>query len=83
MLAEYIKNKGRLEGRQEGRKEGKLEGRKEGHQKSILSVIHNAWKQGLSVEMIAQITNLEPALIEKILKNEQVDIPPQTLNQEN
>ncbi len=87
MLAEYIKNKGRLEGwqegRLEGRKEGKLEGRKEERQKSILSEIHNAWKQGLSVEMIVQITNLEPALIEKVLKNEQVDIPPQTLNQKN
>ena len=77
MLAEYIKNKGRQEGREEGREEGRREGIE-----SVISMIRKARKQGLSVEMIAGFTNLDPILIRKVLNNETVDIPLHLLTQE-
>ena len=53
------------------RQEGKREGRKE----SILSLIRNAKKQGISEEKIAKIVNLDIGLIDKILNHEDVEVP--------
>ena len=63
MLAQYIRQKGRQEGRQEGRKQ------------EILSLIHNAHKQGLGDDIIAGITQMNPGLVRSILNNEQIDMP--------
>ncbi|WP_080805100.1 hypothetical protein, partial [Desulfamplus magnetovallimortis] len=46
MLAEYIKDMGRKEGRQEGRQEG---------EQKVVTMIRNAEKKGLSIEMISEI----------------------------
>lgn len=41
----------------------------------MVFLVRNAGKKGLSEEVIAQIVNLDVALIKKILNNESVDIP--------
>ncbi len=41
----------------------------------VISIIRNAEKQGLSVEVIAQIAQIDVASVKKILNNEQIDIP--------
>jgi len=63
MLAQYIKDKGRQEGRQEGT------------QKTVIAMVRNAGRKGLSEEMIAQIVDLDVNLVRQILNNEPVDIP--------
>ncbi len=59
MLAQYIKEKGRQEGRQ----------------KTVIALVRNADKKGLSEEMIAQIIDLDVNLVRQILNNEPVEIP--------
>jgi predicted transposase YdaD len=51
------------------------EGRQEGSYKMMISLVRNAGEKGLSEEVIAQIVNLDVALVRKILNNEPVDIP--------
>ena len=41
----------------------------------MVTMVRNAGRKGLSEEMIAQIVNLDVALVRKILNNEPVDIP--------
>jgi hypothetical protein len=59
MLAQYIKEKGR----------------QEGSYNTMVYMVRNAEKKGLSEEMIAQIANIDIDLVRKILRNEPVDIP--------
>jgi predicted transposase/invertase (TIGR01784 family) len=71
MLAQYIRERGR----QEGRKEGMQKGRQEGRQETVIALVRNAGKKGLSDEMIAQIIDLDVNLVRQILNNEPVEIP--------
>jgi predicted transposase/invertase (TIGR01784 family) len=57
------------------RQEGMQEGHQEGSYKTMVSLVRNAKKNGLSEEMIARIANLDITLIRKILNNEPVEIP--------
>ncbi|MDA3788463.1 MAG: hypothetical protein PF503_08220 [Desulfobacula sp.] len=57
------------------RQEGLQKGRQEGSYKMMISLVRNAGEKGLSEEVIAQIVNLDVALVRKILNNEPVDIP--------
>ena len=57
------------------RQEGHQEGRQEGSYKTMVSLVRNAKKNGLSEEMIARIANLDITLVRKILNNEPVEIP--------
>jgi hypothetical protein len=67
MLAQYIRDKGRQEGMQKGRQEGM--------QTTVIALVRNAGKKGLSEEMIAQIIDLDVDLVKQILNNEPVEIP--------
>nr|WP_320193465.1 hypothetical protein [uncultured Desulfobacter sp.] len=67
MLAEYLQDMGRKQGRKEGHKEGGY--------KTMVAMIRNAKKQGIPVEVIAQIAQVNVDSVEKILNNEQIDIP--------
>ena len=71
MLAQYIKEKGRQEGRQEGMQKGMQKGRQE----TVITLVRNAGKKGLSEDMIAQIVDLDIGLVRQILANEPVEIP--------
>jgi predicted transposase/invertase (TIGR01784 family) len=71
MLAQYIREKGRQEGRQEGMQKGMQKGRQE----TVIALVRNAGKKGLSEEMIAQIIDLDVDLVRQILNNEPVEIP--------
>ncbi|MDY6824375.1 MAG: Rpn family recombination-promoting nuclease/putative transposase [Thermodesulfobacteriota bacterium] len=73
--AEKLRQEGMLKGMQKGMQKGKQEGKQEGRQETMLAMVRNAGEKGLSEEMIAQITNLDIALVRKILNNEPVDIP--------
>ncbi len=61
------------------RKEGKKEGRKE----SIVFLVRNAKKQGLSEETIAGIVGLDTASVRKILNREDFDVPLHLLDRED
>jgi len=67
VLAQYIKEKGRKEGRQAGRQEGT--------QKTVMALVRNARKKGLSEEIIAQVVDIDVKLVRQVLKNEPVGIP--------
>jgi len=41
----------------------------------MISLVRNAGEKGLSEHVIAQIVNLDVALVRKILNNEPFDIP--------
>ena len=62
--------KGRREGRKEGLKEGRKEGLKEGLEagqtKATLNIARNMKEQGMTTELIAQITGLDTETIEKL-----------------
>jgi flagellar biosynthesis/type III secretory pathway protein FliH len=71
--------KGRQEGMQEGMQKGMQEGMQKGMQKgtqtTVIALVRNAGKKGLSEEMIAQIIDLDVELVRQILNNEPVEIP--------
>ncbi len=46
-----------------------------GSYNTMVYMVRNAEKKGLSEEMIAQIANIDIDLVRKILRNEPVDIP--------
>ncbi len=71
MLAQYIREKGRKEGMQKGMQKGRQEGRQE----TVIELVRNAGKKGLSEEMIAQIIDLDVDLVRQILNKEPVEIP--------
>ena len=52
------RKEGKKEGKKEGRKEGKKEGKKEGRKEERETIALNLLQQGLSIEMIAQVTSL-------------------------
>ena len=57
------------------RHEGIKEGRKEGRKESIVSLVRNAKKQGVSEEKIARIVDLDIDLVTRILNHEDIEIP--------
>ncbi|MDZ7831124.1 MAG: hypothetical protein U5L07_05195 [Desulfobacterales bacterium] len=57
------------------RQEGMQKGRQEGSHETVITLVRNAKKNGLSEEMIARIANLDITLVRKILNNEPVEIP--------
>ena len=67
MLAQYIREKGRQEGMEKGMEKGT--------QKTVIALVRNAHKKGLSEEIIAQIVDLDVNLVRQILNNEPVEIP--------
>ena len=69
-LAEKLRKEGEIK----GKIEGEAKGRKKGIQ-AIVAIIRNAEKQGLPVEIIAQIAQVDVGTVKKILNNEQIDIP--------
>ena len=75
MLAEFIKDIGRKEGEKIGEKRGEKRGEKKGSYKKMVAMIHNAHKQGLPLEVIAQIAQIDVASVKKILNNETIEIP--------
>jgi len=50
-------------------------GLQKGSQQTMVSLVHNARKKGLSEELIAQIANLDITMVKRILNNESVNIP--------
>ena len=75
MLAEYLKDMGRKEGEQRGELKGSY--------KKMVAMIRNADKQGLPIDMIAQIAQIDVDSVKKILNNEQIDVPWHLLNGDN
>ena len=63
MLAQYIKEKGRKEGMEKGM------------EKTVMALVRNAHKKGLSEEIIAQVVDIDVKLVRQILNNETVEIP--------
>nr|WP_232364013.1 hypothetical protein [Desulforapulum autotrophicum] len=63
MLAQYIRERGMQEGRKEERKQ------------SLISFIRKAKQEGVSVPTIAKIVDLDVSMVNKILNNEDIDIP--------
>jgi predicted transposase YdaD len=59
MLAQYIKEKGRQEGTRQ----------------TVMALVRNARKKGLSEEIIAQVVDIDVKLVRQILNNEPVEIP--------
>ena len=67
-IAELImdgKNEGTNEGRIEGRNQGKIEGRNQERKVLILKMSKN----GMSIEQIAEVTEIRKEEIEKLLEN--------------
>ena len=60
--------------RQEGIQKGRQEGMQKGRQETVIALVRNAGKKGVSEEMIAQIANLDITLVRQILNNEPVEI---------
>lgn len=59
------------------------EGRQEGSNKMIFSLVQNAKKQGFSAEMIARIVDLDITLVERMLNQEEIEVPLHLLDSEN
>ncbi|MDY0222759.1 MAG: Rpn family recombination-promoting nuclease/putative transposase [Desulfobacterium sp.] len=83
MLAQYIRDKGRIEGEREGEKRGEKRGEKKGEKrgekigekKSLVAFVRSAHKQGVPVSTISKIVHLEISMVNSILNNEDIDIP--------
>ena len=56
------------------RQEGKAEGRAEERKENLRSFVHRAGKQGIPIETIAKIVELDENLIEQILNNKNIEI---------
>jgi len=67
MLAQYIREKGRQEGMEEGMEKGM--------EKTVIALVRNACKKGLSEKIIAQVVDIDVKLVRQILNNEPVEIP--------
>ena len=65
----------RKEGIKEGIKKGEKKGEEKGRNESILFLVRNAGKQGLSEETIAGIVGLDAESVRKILNREDFDVP--------
>ncbi|WP_035240303.1 hypothetical protein [Desulfobacter vibrioformis] len=63
MLAQYIREKGRQEGMEKGM------------EKTVIALVRNARKKGLSEKIIAQVVDIDVKLVRQILNNEPVEIP--------
>eukprot|EP00767_Chilomastix_cuspidata_P000473 gnl/Chilomastix_cuspidata/11180.p1 GENE.gnl/Chilomastix_cuspidata/11180~~gnl/Chilomastix_cuspidata/11180.p1 ORF type:complete len:159 (-),score=11.44 gnl/Chilomastix_cuspidata/11180:309-743(-) len=66
----YVTNAERI-----GEKRGKKIGEKIGEKNRLLSIIANAKQEGMSPEQTARITGLDADLVNKIMNNEETDIP--------
>lgn len=56
-------------------------GEEKGIRKAVISLIHNAKKEGLSEDVIARITSLDMNMVKKILDNKKIKIPVHLLQQ--
>ena len=63
-----------------GMEKGQREGRKEGTYTAVYTMIRNAKQKNLSDDMIAELTGLDVASVNKIWNNEPIDFPPHFLN---
>ncbi|WP_216696892.1 Rpn family recombination-promoting nuclease/putative transposase [Anaerostipes faecalis] len=63
------RNEGRIEGRNEGRIEGRNQGKIEGRNQERKVLILKMSKNGMSIEQIAEVTELRKEEIEKLLEN--------------
>nr|WP_319491153.1 hypothetical protein [uncultured Desulfobacter sp.] len=61
--------------RQEGIAQGMAKGRVEERKESLISFVRRAGKQGIPIEIIAKIVELDENLIEQILNNKNIEIP--------
>jgi predicted transposase/invertase (TIGR01784 family) len=62
------RKEGREEGRKEGREEGRKEGREEGEKKGRKETAINMLEKGFNIDMIVELTGLEPDEIEALQK---------------
>ena len=60
------RGEGRLDGLAEGLAEGREVGRAEGREEERLDIARNMKAEGMSVPLIAKLTNLEQSVIEKL-----------------
>ncbi len=70
-------------GREEGMLLGMEKGMEKGSHATLLTLVRNAKEQGLTDEMIGRIAGLDAAMVQKILRNEPVDLPPHLLKPTN
>ncbi|MDR2121324.1 MAG: hypothetical protein LBP64_10710, partial [Tannerella sp.] len=62
--------KGRAEGMAEGEAKGRAEGEAKGRTESLIAVVRNCKRNGLSAEQIREITGLDNARIMEILRSD-------------
>ena len=55
--------------KEEGRKEGRKEGIKEGVEKNTVDVVLRGWENGISLDMLANITGLNEEKVKMIIEN--------------
>lgn len=67
-LYAQIKEEGKLEGKIEGRIEGKMEGKRETQKEIVLK----GWLKGISIEILADMTDLNIEAIKAIISNHQI-----------
>ena len=60
------RGEGRLDGLAEGLAEGREVGRAEGREEERIDIARNMKAEGMSVSLIAKLTNLEQSVIEKL-----------------
>lgn len=68
-LYAQIKEEGKLEGKIEGRIEGKLEGKIEGKRETQREIVLKGWRKGISVEILADMTDLSIEAIKAIISD--------------
>jgi predicted transposase YdaD len=77
-IIEHFKEEGRLEGiqkgiqkgRLEGKQEGRLEGKQEGEYQKAIKTAKNCLKEGMSVELVAKITELPLKVIQELVQSQ-------------
>jgi len=69
-ILEEGEEKGLQKGRQEGRQEGLQEGRQEGKEEKARQIALKMLSAGFSVPEIAQFTDLSPATIEELQRQQ-------------
>ena len=69
--------------RQEGKAEGRAEGKAEERKERLLAFVRRSNKQGIPIETISKIVELDSNLIEQILNNKNIEIPLNLLEKNN
>ena len=71
---------GMEKGMEKGMERGMERGMARGSHATLRALVRNAREQGLSDEMIGRIAGLDAAMVQRILRNEPVDLPLHLLN---